>query len=598
MATLLRAEIWTSYQCDGGTREAFLPLQDLSALSSTERVTREDVLTFTVPKASEAAAALQCGRVLRLLYDDGDFQEWRIHELADAIGRDGGIYRGTCRSVLFELRNAALLTTTSGTVVTFGRQFDGIDASAIIDYLLTLLPGWWSRGTVTPSVVVSLAIADGSPLTVLRALVVACGAAGAPCELTVVRNSTVGYQISLPTRIGSAAPLPDIRTAKNILTAERQRSREDLVTVVYPTIAGAPALPYVYWRVIAVSGSDIELRAAESNAAAIAIDDQLVGSYLENDAGTKTQITDSVAATSTVTVASTAGYSVGEWCRVVADAAGVDFVRLTVPGADVKVGKFEAEGDLITNIVNNPFLSRWTGSASLPPVGWQSSAGIVSRNANPTYIRRGLYSMRLQYAAPGIIARTDTVNVVPGRGTTYSAKFTAYVAAGTLGVWLYNQVGTNLATTSVGTGWHEIEFTGINVGAATGLYLYCSSGVGTADTYVDSAQITWGAAQSAWAQGSNPSLAWTRANMALVENSTIPTRFTLTVADLERWAPGDFPYDRLEIGAVLQITETELGITQTARILEITRDFKDSARTSLVLERQARTLTGSLARAA
>lgn len=595
MATLARGEIWTTYQCDGGTREAVFALEDLVQGNATERVTREDTLALVLPKDAAASAALALGRVLRLTYDDGTFDEWRIHELADQSGREGGRWRVTCRSVLYELRDVAILTSTSGTTVSLARTFDGLDASAIVDLLLPLLPAWWAKGTVTPTVVVSFSVTEATPLAVLRTLVEACAAAGQSCELTVRRNGTTGYYLDLVTAIGSGATVPDVRTAKNILTSERLRSREPLITRIYPTIGGTPALPYAYLRVDSVAGSDIELRQAETDAPVVAFNDQFNGWYLENDAGTRTQITDSVASTSVVTVASAAGYVAGAWCRLVADSAGTDLVYVANPTAATKVGMYPVSGDLVTNLVNNPFLSRWPGSTSAPPPGWSSSAGIVSRNANPTFIRRGLYSMRLQYSAPGIIARTDLVTPAPGRGSTYSAKFTAFIATGGLQVQLRNQVNTALATITVGTGWQEIEFTGIAIAGATGLYLNCSNGTVGSDTYVDSAQITWGAAQAAWTQGSTPSIALTRANMELLTNATDPMTYTLTLADLQRWAPADWPYDELTLGATLSITDTELGVTTTSRIQEITRDLRNPLRTTLVLERQTRTLTTVLA---
>lgn len=598
MTAFLRCEVWTAFVCDSGARVAIIGRPDIIRLTSTQRVTHEDSLSLVVALQSAAVDEIAIGRVLQLVYDDGSFEEWRIHQVDDRSGRNRGEFRVQCRSILYELRDAAVVTTTTGTSVAFGKTFDGVNAETVIDYLLTILPSWWDKGTITPTAIISFTVADASPLAVLRTLVTACGAAGSMCELDVRQNGTSGYYLDLVSEIGGTATGADIRTNKNILTSERSRSRETQVTRIYPTVSGTPAPSYVYWRVISISGTDVEIRQAETDAPAIAFDDQLNGLYLENDAGTKTLITASVASTSTVTVASATGYSVGEWCRVVADSSGTDLMALDVPGASpVKVGIYEAGGDLITNLCNNPFLSRWTGSTSAAPVGWTVTTGTVSRNSNATYIRRGLYSMRLQYSG-GIVAQTATQNVVPGRGAIYSAKFTAYVAVGGLGVSLRNQSGTVLATTTVGTGWQEIEFTNVNVGAATGLYLYCSYGVAGADTYVDSAQITWGATQAAWTQGCNPSLAWTRANMQLADTASDPTTYTFTVADLATWSADDWPYDALTLGATVTITDTDLGITTTSRIQELQRDHLNPLATTVVLERQTRTLTTRLAAAA
>lgn len=604
MATLLRAEVWTTYECAGGTRQAVLARADCARMSSTERITREDQLSLTVPKASSAADALALGRVLRVVYTDASYDEWRIHEMVDQSGRDGGQFRITCRSVAFELRDLALLATTSAGVLSTAVSYDGKPPTEIIDGLLAFLPSWWARGTVTPTTSVSFSIAtDATPLRVLRELVTQLNAAGDACELTVRRNGTTGYYIDLPSAIGAGLSAADVRTAKNILTSDRVRSRETMVNRVYPRGAAATSIEYAYWRVTSVSGSDVEVRQAETGAPAIIFDDQYVGLYLENDAGTRTQITDSVASTSKATVASAAGFAANEWCRLVADAAGAGLTYLSYPLAvSPKVGIVEDAADGTTNLVDNPYQSRWPGSTSAAPTGWGSGGGTVSQNTNPTYIRRGAYSTRMQGTAASHTLFTATVNILPGRGTTYSAKLDLYkvsVGAG-LTVALCNQAGTVITSvsTGTGTGWFSAEFTGINISTATGLFLRVSPPNAVTEWYVDSAQISVGAAQSPWTLGSAPASLARRALVYLADNAFDPTTYNLTVADLQRWSETDWPYEMLALGAPIAITDTELGITTTSRITEITRNLLNDPETTLVLGRTTRTLTTTLAAAA
>ena len=601
MARLLRLEVWTKFQCDGGTREAVLALQDCSVLTGTERVTREDVVTLTVPKASEASASLALGRVIRFAYDDASFSEWRIHELVDASGRDGGTYRVTCRGLLYELRDLALIASTASGILSTGIAFDGKTASEVVATLLTYLPGWWAAGTIAPTTAVSLSVAsDATPLRVLRELVTTLNAAGDACELDVRRNGTTGYYIDLPTAIGASAGTADVRTAKNILRTDRTRSRETMANRIYPRGSDGCSIEYAYWRVTSVSGSDVEVRQAESGAPAILYDDQLNGLYLENDTGTRVQITDSVASTSTATVTSAAGFSANEWCRIVADSAGTGIAKIDYPLAvSTKVQIVEGGEDGTTNLCDNPYMSRWPGSTSAAPTGWTSSAGgTYTRNSTATYIQRGTYSCRCQFSAGSQYLETVVANVLPGRGTTYSAKVALYRVSGGLQVLLNNQAGTNLALVSVpGTvGWHEITITGAGVGAATGLVLRVQS-TGAAECYVDSAQLTVGAAQSAWTLGSGPAALYRRALLYLEDNAFEPTRYVFSVADLNRLSPSEWPYDELVLGGSVRITNTELGITTTSRVTELTRNYLNPAETTLVLERTTRTLTTVLAAA-
>ena len=602
MATLTSLEVWTKFQCDGGTREAVLALQDCAGITGTERITREDVLQLTVPKASSAADSLALGRVLRLAYDDGSFDEWRIHELVDQSGREGGKYRVTCRSVVFELRDLALIASTSAGVLSTSISFDGKTATEIVTSLLTYLPGWWAVGTIAPTTAVSLSVAsDATPLLVLRELVKALNAAGDACELDVRRNGTTGYYIDLPTAIGASAGEADIRTAKNILTSDRTRSREPMANRIYPRGSDDASIEYAYWRVTSVSGSDVEIRQAETSAPAVIFDDQLNGLYLENDAGTRTAITDSTAATSTATVTSAAGYSANEWCRIVADSSGTGITYVSYPLAvSTKVLVVDGAADGTTNIVDNPYMSRWPGSTSAAPTGWSSSGGgTYTQNTTATYIRRGTYSCRCQFSAGAQYLRTATVNVLPGRGTTYSAKVAVYRVSGGLQAVLFNQAGVSLGLVSLAAtvGWQELTFDGAGIGAATGLYLQVQS-TGVAECYVDSAQISVGATQGTWTLGSGPASLYRRALVYLEDNAFEPTTYTLTVADLTRWSPADWPYDALVLGGTIRVTDTELGITTSSRITEITRDYQDPMRTTLVLQRVTRTLTTTLAAAA
>lgn len=604
MSILTRLEVWTAYACDGGTREALIAKDECPTLVGTERITREDSLTLMVPKAASGAEALALGRVVRFVYDDATFDEWRIHELVDQSGTDGGRYRVSCRSVLYELRDLALIATTASGVLTTSVTYAGKTASEIVTGLLTYLPAWWAVGTITPTLAISVSVtADATPLLVLRELVRELNAAGAACELDVRRNGTTGYYIDIITAIGAGADTADIRTAKNILTSDRTRSRETMANRVYPRGADSASIEYAYWRVISVSGNDIELRQAETDAPALNFDDQLDGLYLENDAGTRVLISASVAATSIVTVSSSAGFAVGEWCRVVADAAGAGLSYLSYPGAvSTKVTIVSGGGDGTTNLCDNPYMSRWPGSTSAAPTGWTSvGAGTFTQNTTAAYIQRGTYSCRCQFSGAGQILRTNTQAILPGRGTTYSAKVALYRVSGALlQVVLYNQVGAILGSAvsvPATVGWHEITITGAAIGAATGLYAAVYAN-GVAECYVDSAQISVGASQGPWTLGSAPASLYRLGLVYLADNAFEPTQYTLTVADLNRLAPADWPYDALVLGASVRITDTELGITTTSRITEIVRDYRNPAKTTLVLERTQRTLTTVLASSA
>lgn len=586
---LRRCEIWSSYQCDGGTRQAIIPRSHLTVCDETTRITGEDELVVELPVAAPSIAEWQIGRVLRLAYDDETFDEWRIAGFDEGTAGAGKV-RARCQSVLFELATYALASVTNGTVVTYDKTYTGLVPSGIVTDVLTLCPVWWSAGTITPTTRVTVVASWSTPLEVLRATVMALVRAGVACELQVTRNGTSGYRINIVTAIGASATTPDVRSGKNLLALSRTRSRKEVATRAYAQGTGSATMAGALWSVDSILGLVIGVAGIEDCEDPIAYDDQLNGMYLRKRDGTFTLITDSDASAQTVTVASAAGITALDWVSFHASAAGGDVTYLTVPGATTKGAVVPRDQyDAESNLVPNPVFARW--SAGLP-VDWtevdpstvttitqdaarvlngQYSARIdATGGASPSGLRTGVAQHLPSADASVVSTRVSFYLDVAGSG---DMVFTISLRANGGGLIVADSYDT-AANPSYRDRWLVSEMPNHAVSAGT-LYTYLecylvNSG-GAKRAYLDSAQITASATVPPLRAGSHPAFLWTAANRYLLEHQTEPASVTLTLADLERWDGNAFPYDALTLGATLNVTDTVLDITTSARISELTR---------------------------
>lgn len=578
MPAFSRAEIWSDYQYAGGTRQAVLPREDCRVLTTTERVERDDEGTLELSKDAPAAEHLAIGRVVRLVYADASFDEWRVRQLQDS-SRTAAILRATLQSPLLELATgAAVITKTTSTVVSLDVEWKGLTATEIATEILTFCPSGWSLGTVDPTIPVNLTASAWMPLRALRELVAAVRAQGVDCELTHRRNGTTGYYVDLLTTIGASAGTIDVRSAKNLLSTTRTRDRDAYGTEVVPLGTGQATLARAYLEVTAKSGSTLTLQSPVTGGQVIAFDGQYDGLYLIDDANAK-QLVSASGVDQECDVASAANFTVGRWYRLARNSSGDEMVGIRkAPGTAGPVQIItSAQLDDTTNHFANPSQRTWTGASSAPPDGWTTSGTVTLTRTTTTGLWvYGGKSCRVQ-ASGGHLQSPTTNLYIPTWVTHVTLSAWVYVTTASTGEVRFVVNGSLVSSTtlaSLGTGaWRRVDYShsmsGLT-GAVRAFYAYV--GLGVSDCYVDSVQLTLTNAARDFVEGSNPTRLLTFANKYLLAYSDTPVAYQIQFGDLQAWDPEGWSDDEVSLGMTASVRDVDLDITTSARVRELTRN--------------------------
>ena len=110
---LERVEIWSNLQCASGSRVAFCPVLTCSTVEAIEGKTATQRLTMSVPRDATTAVGFLVPRsVVRLVYTDATFDEFRIQDVVDSA--QAAAVTVQANGVLFDLAQGnTLLTQTS-----------------------------------------------------------------------------------------------------------------------------------------------------------------------------------------------------------------------------------------------------------------------------------------------------------------------------------------------------------------------------------------------------------------------------------------------------------------------------------------------------
>lgn len=600
MPVLSRCEVWSTWGCASGVRQGFIPLSEIATLTTTERTQHDDEGQLTMSKESASASLISTGKVVRLLYSDASFTEWIVWSIDDS-SKESRVLRIGLRSVLTTLDTGDdVLSETTNAVTTVALEWKALTPTDIVTKILAFAPSWWTAGTITPTIPVELAPSGWMPLRAFRELVAAIKAQAVACELHYRRNGTTGYYIDLVTAIGSSEPTLDVRTGKNLMGTTRRRDREKHALEVVPLGTGTTptTIGKAWWECTGKSGSVLTMQQPVTGGDMVAFDDQLNGLYLVDDAGARQQITDSVALTQELTVASAANFTSGRWYRAVADSSGNDLIRLRKAEATAGTVRLVTSSTLdgTTNIVSNPAQREWAGLSTDPPDGWTKyNTCVLGRTTTAGLWLYGGKSCRV----------SGTVTTEGGLNSPSVSLFVPTWQEGVVGsMWVYGvtlqdspQValyvdGVQRAVASVTSAalgaWQRVDVTyampGLK-GAVRTFFMrfFFTLTTGAGDCYVDSAQIARSDSASPFVEGSNPAKLWALGNQYLTTYSTEPTSYGVTFADLNQWDPTGFPYDTVALGQTASVYDSDLGITTSGRIIELKRDWKNPLASHLTI---------------
>lgn len=382
--------IQTDVRCASGVTVALFGTDSLAEARATFSPTELESFTFTVSRTDARAAEVTVGRVVRTTFANPlNDLEWDIVSIADSNRSDS--LTVTCAPIALRIARA-IVTSTNGTTGEVTIDYTGVQLTASEWLTNVVLPAlgagglsWITAGTVQPTNRFDLSGEWNSALEVIAAIV---DTGRANAEWRLRRDGDTGYKLDIVTAIGSDATGVYIRTGTNLDETKRERSLVEAATRLYPrgdTSKVEQTMADNVWRVkTVVSGTVLELEDIVSGAGPIAYDDQLNGTYVAamNSITFSSQaVTDSVAATQRITVASTTGITVGDWVRFF-KGSGVSGARLvslahptlSLPPASGGIG---GRGQILdrptingeTNLVKNGTQRAWTTSAN-PPDEW------------------------------------------------------------------------------------------------------------------------------------------------------------------------------------------------------------------------------------
>lgn len=311
--------------------------------------------------------------------------------------------------------------------------------------------------------------------------------------------------------------------------------------------------------------------------------------------------------TTTAAASSATGvFAVGDLVRVRTTAGGGKLTYLDDPAQVAAFGVLSGEplrrDDLpeTCNLLPNPTQAAWAGASSDPADLWAKvGTPTVTRTTAAQYVETGGKSARVQSTADGQGYATPLVSLGLSALRPYvSGLVTFYLASGRVRVELVATNGTQTwvvpdgftperkaVSSQLGT-FVTIGVGGINLHAlgATSVRLrVVQEGSGTADFYVDRAQITESAGQLPFVDGSGPTKLWQAVNQRLALVAPTRVRYEVSAFDFYRLDGTRYPYRQFKLGAQHTLHDPVLGVVDGVRVLELEEDLLVESQTSLTL---------------
>lgn len=622
-----RVDIWSDLACFGGVRQAFLG--EVLSLTTTRTVDNRDRLTMVVGRTNRCAAFLVKLAILRLVFSDTTYdEEWRI----TGIDQDQVAGTITVRAdwPLIDLGTRALLCSTPALVTDDQAPyaFEGIGltpAQHWDNYVTRGFPAAWTgkvgRGTFDVNTPQDLVYDWDKPRKIIGDLATLTNT-----EISYRRNASTSYLLDLLTAIGSSASPLDVRLGKNLIGVTVSEDENQRATTVFPRSALVDGVSYGLaqnrWQIAAMNSvaKTIDLVDPAGKAGPIAFDHQFGTTGLAwrvfkangpPVSASNRIITDSAVANQrlTVSVDPTLIFAVGDWlCFGTVDGSGNYAPIWSLNDgpqaiADPPVAVLKRD-DVVAgiNLVPNPVMRTWTGGAGTAPDSWIKAGGctLIKRTTAADYLSGG-QSLRIQSTGNGQGVYTALQNVTPTSGQPY---FTAYarfrIDALTGGakiqciLWAESFSGPVIVkiypnTWGAAQSAADSDQVGVWVTLAISTPLLAGigsctltaerlqlqivqEGTGTADFTVDAAQITQTSYQLPLIEGASGNVLWQAANEEIAATRGAQREYQVDLLDLASSDPTAFPYDQLQLGQTLRVTDADLGLSAVSlRCLSLTR---------------------------
>jgi len=579
-------ELWTKLQAQGGTRSGFfLPINPRRRLG----LKGEDSLTFAIPKTHALADSFTKLRAVReiLSADGATWREWLVDRTTRASG-DELLVTVECFAPLRLLANYPVTTTDADGYVY--RDTPAIQLSptnVITSFLRSNTPSWIETGTVTPTALTEVPFAGDSALSGARRLEEVVPG----YEVSLEPDGTTAYDLNFTARGASAATLY-LRTAKNIQAMRKEVIPGQITRLTQISGAdgdeGPSGIAWAYWEVVSTSGAgpyNVVLQAIHGGDGPIAFDDQLNHAnlpgganslYMRKRDGTYTQITDSIASSQTIVVASITNVSAGDWVRIVASSTGKHLSSLDAPteiaATGVLAGRYESGWDDAVCVVKNALQESWPSTlpASWTGVGTKTTtAGEWLTSGAALSINSSYYDLQ-QLAAPP--ARSWYIE--PRRTVWSAVAWIRMRAAGEVALRVKvgsTVIGAPLVYASPLNAWRQLKLEGLDLSAYQGTTVTLTVEIvkwtaGTANLLVDSICLSPSVSARGVTTGSNAARIWQGANAFLDVQRADQVSYQGTIADLDRM--GRTNQQPVVIGGAVVVADDEFD-TVTARVVEV-----------------------------
>ncbi len=415
------------------------------------RIDQVDTVSFSVKPGTPAAtdpSYLTRRNVLRFIYDDSSFEEWRITQFVrDLTGEQPATVEAV--HILADLSDRIVMHRLSTGTVMPGILLMGVTVQEALNALLSPdynAPSLFAPGTVDPAfdgIRVSV-VSEGnrSHLELLRELV-----------QTVDARMRLSYDSSNDRYLVHFDPPPSAASAPVVGLGGGLGNRQGLTWRI-------DALDY-YSRIVPVCGPPEE-RATIAEARwiiasgglvganteltlklpAVYRDDALNGLYVRDNYGNIHRVIDSIAP-DRIVLPGTVALTSGDWVQFVADSNGSDLFYLPLPEAEAVNGVRERAYDRsdippVTNVLErngvSVDLSTWSGGL---PEGFSVVGGAtVTQETDPQYVRYGTRSAKVTCPSAGDGLRT--AGFVEVEGPYASVWISVRVAQGAVRLELVN----------------------------------------------------------------------------------------------------------------------------------------------------------------
>lgn len=585
-----RAEVFTDLACNGATWKALIPIKDLG-LDYTEEIINLLVshnLVASIPYPWLDRAELIARRIIRITYQDTPFtgtvfDEFRISEIDDSSGLDATI-TVTCVGIEYDLADGdTLVSQTTTGVKAFGfTTYNTNPAGHLATNVIGFGPSHIVAGATTPTDLIDVTYAKDNPLSAaLRIAAQANFISGVIYEIAVERNGSTNYQLNFRIFNGSATS-PDIRDGKSLLSLQRSLITTDQTTRAVVVGSNDAGVGNNWGKVSAkVLNTSVDVVDILGGAGPAQEANQFVGMYLQGDGSTTPVIITGSSVVDAYTtrflVATTAGYTVGNRCRICVDNAGADIeyvdavANKTTYGT--KLGRLDAAYDDTYNGLLNADLR--SGVSGVSCTSWTiTGAGVwVFDTTGGNYLTGGK-SAKLT-STNVTFSQTETYQVpttgtwwanyivwfkVDPTGASFPSRFSAYYDGGlTIPAPGY----IDLETSADGA-WHT-AYTSWK--PSSGSHTFRIDVLMGRVMWFDSAMIYLTrdqAEQRNFARGSNAFQMIQSANAHLLTNSAPLPSYNANVLDLYRMDPakaGEF--EAISTGGKVTLTNAELAIPGT-----------------------------------